>query len=179
MKSATSSWDSPSSVRCLWITSSYSRIRATESWISNLCVPTRDNSLLDAPLLERRAAMMTFVSRTISGVFILVLYATSYVISTTQNLIFARRGLTVCVIRMPLNGTWHRRILGTMPPGMRFVPSAHCLSRSAGIASVIPFHGDVIRLGDHGADFFKSLFTWRKHTEEMLRRIIGVRHNDI
>jgi hypothetical protein len=27
----------------------------------------------------------------------LVLYAISYVISTTQNLIFARRGLTVCV----------------------------------------------------------------------------------
>ena len=44
--------------------------------------PTSESNLLDAPFLERKAAMTTLVSITTFGTLMTVLYTTCYAIST-------------------------------------------------------------------------------------------------
>lgn len=51
--------------------------------------------------------------------------------------------------------------------------------RLVSFALVISFHRYIIRFGEHGAYSFKARFARRKDTEEMLWRIIRVRHDRV
>ncbi|MDY0040573.1 MAG: hypothetical protein RBS57_09700, partial [Desulforhabdus sp.] len=65
-------------------TSSYSRTSGTERLMPKCPELTKERSIKDAPRRERRPTTKTFVSITISGRFIMVLYITPKVKSMVE-----------------------------------------------------------------------------------------------